>query len=107
MSSINKNNTTLETIGLSKKNFQKWISFNLNLDNIDNDYHLDHFNPLSLFECKTMEDIIITKCNHWTNIRPMLSIDNIKKSNKVPSLNEKIKMDIRIYIFNKILNNKI
>jgi hypothetical protein len=103
---IKNHNTTADTIGLSKLNFLKWIKYNLDLDNItkNDDYHLDHFIPLSSFKCKSIKDIIESKCNNWANIRPILAINNLKKSNKIPSYIEKIKMELRIYIFKKAYN---
>ena len=43
--------------------------------------------------------IIENKCNHWTNIIPILEKDNLNKSNREPTLKEKIKQDLRICIF--------
>lgn len=95
---IRKHNTTIQSIGLDKKMFSKWIEFNLNLDKLD-EYHLDHFIPLSSFKCKTYEDVINSKCNHWTNIIPLTEEDNLTKGDRMPTFKEKVKMDLRIVCF--------
>lgn len=100
---ISKKDSILKTIGISKKLFNKWIEFNIKIDNIK-DFHLDHTIPLSYYKCKNFEDIIKSKCNHWTNIRPMVPKDNLKKSNKLPNKKYLFATDLRICIF-KIKNN--
>lgn len=104
---IQKNNTTIETIGLSKQLFAKWIEWNIKLDNLENKiYHLDHIIPLASFKCKTFEDIINSKCNHWTNIRPMLKKDNEEKGDTLPSKKYLLSTDLRICIFKLIYSTK-
>ena len=93
---IIKTNMTIKSIGLDKKIFSKWIEFNLRLDNLQS-YHLDHFIPLSSFNCKTYQDVIDSKCNHWTNINPMTGPDNLEKGDRIPTTKEKIKMDLRYF----------
>jgi len=105
ITNISKTNITAKTIGISPKLFSEWIQFNMRLDKLHkNDIHLDHFYPLSKFNISSFDDIIETKCNHWTNIRPMLPFDNLEKSDKQPSQKEIFKMTLRIVIF-KIKKN--
>jgi hypothetical protein len=101
---ITKNNSFIKTIGLSKKLFTKWIEFNLKIDKLDK-YHLDHLYPLSKYNLKTFEDVINSKCSHWTNIIPLSPTNNILKSNKEPTKKEFFKQDLRICIFK--IQNKI
>jgi hypothetical protein len=42
--------------------------------------HIDHIKPVSLFDLNNEEEFL--KCCHYTNIQPLLSLDNIIKSNK-------------------------
>jgi len=99
---IRKNDSSLSLIGLNPDKFREWIEYNLDLDNInDNEYHLDHINPLSLFKCLTYKDIKKNKVNHWTNIRPIPMMDNILKSNREPTYNEKLLTEIRVFIFRR------
>lgn len=43
------------------------------------EWHLDHIIPIS--SAQTVDDII--RLNHYTNLRPLWAIDNLKKSNKL------------------------
>ena len=97
---IQKNNSTIKSIGLTKELFTKWINFNLKLDNLqDKDYHLDHLQPLSSYNCKTYDEVINTKCNYWTNIIPISPENNLSKSDREPTKKELFKQDLRISIF--------
>ena len=44
-------------------------------------WHIDHKIPLSL--AKTSEDIERLKLMHYTNLQPLWSVENIRKSNKI------------------------
>lgn len=101
---INKDSSTILMIGCSKELLNKWISWNKELDNLYEDIHIDHFIPLSSYNCKTFDDIIESKCNHWTNLRPMKAFDNMSKGSKIPINIEKIKMELRVNIFQKKYN---
>jgi hypothetical protein len=48
-----------------------------------NEWHIDHFIPLA--SAKTESEIL--KLNHYTNLRPMWAIDNIRKGAKMPPEN--------------------
>jgi len=100
----NKNNKTIRSIGLKKKQFEEWINYNVELDNLE-DFHLDHVRPLSSFNVKTFDEIIECKCNHWTNIRPISPYDNLSKHNRPPTHNELLTLELRCYIFKKLIKN--
>ena len=101
---IIKTNNTDKTIGCDRETFTKWIKFNLRIDNLT-EYHLDHLQPLASFNCETFEDVIESKCNHWTNIIPLSPDDNLIKSDRLPTKKELFKQDIRLSIFKlKYLN---
>lgn len=100
---ISKTNTTIKSIGCSPEYLRKWLFFNIELDNL-NEYHIDHLKPLSSFKLTSYEDVIKSKCNHWTNVIPLLPIDNIKKSNREPTKKELFRQELRIKIF-KMTNN--
>ena len=42
--------------------------------------HIDHIKPVSLFDLNNEEEFL--KCCHYTNIQPLLALDNMNKSNK-------------------------
>lgn len=98
---IYKNNTTIKSIGCSKQQLTNWIKYNLDLDNLK-EYHIDHLKPLSSFSCKTFEEVIECKCNHYSNLIPVTPEYNIIKSNREPTKHELFKQELRLYIFNKI-----
>jgi len=98
---IQKNNTTIKSIGCSKRQLVEWFKYNLDLDNLV-DYHIDHLKPLSSFSCKTYNEVIECKCNNWSNLIPVTPEYNIIKSNRDPTKHELFKQELRLYIFNKI-----
>ena len=100
---IRKTNTTQKSLGCTKEHFENWIQFNLDIDNLT-DYELDHIQPLASYKLKTFDDVINTKCNHWTNIIPLKPLDNTIKSNRTPTKMELLKRDLRLYIFKKKYN---
>ena len=97
---IKKNNTTILSVGCSKKHLTDWIKYNIDLDDL-NEYHIDHVRPLASFNCKTYEEVIETKCNHWTNLIPTSPEYNLIKSDREPTKHELFKQELRIYLFKK------
>jgi hypothetical protein len=77
-----KSNKTEEILGCTINEFylylQSLFKKNMNFENYGS-WHIDHIIPVS--SAKTEEEII--KLNHYTNLQPMWSLDNIKKSNKI------------------------
>lgn len=69
----------------SKDFLKKWFIFNLELDNMlfeeCKKWHIDHVIPCSAFNLTDQKEI--EQCFHWTNIRPLEKIKNLKKSNKI------------------------
>jgi len=80
---IRKNLKSLEIIGCSpeflKNHIQKQFTDGMSWELIGKLIHIDHIIPLS--SAKT-EDEIYKLC-HYTNLQPLWSKDNIKKSNKL------------------------
>ena len=97
---IQKNNTTILSVGCSKEHLTDWIKYNIDLDNL-NEYHIDHVIPLASFNCKTYEEVIECKCNHWTNLMPTSPEYNLIKHDREPTKHELFKQELRIYLFKK------
>lgn len=80
---------TLSIIGCSKEELKIHIESlfqeEMNWENRDK-WHIDHIIPLSLAQNK--KEVIIL--NHFLNLRPMWSKDNIIKSNKIEDTNHPI-----------------
>lgn len=78
----NKNSKTFKILGCTSQEFYEHIELHF-LDGMNwgnrKEWHIDHIIPIS--SAKTEEDII--KLNHYTNLRPLWAIDNIRKSNKI------------------------
>jgi hypothetical protein len=74
--------TTPEIIGCDyiffKTYFESLFIENMNWDN-HGEWHIDHKIPLST--AKNEEELY--KLNHYTNLQPLWSTDNLKKSNKI------------------------
>ena len=88
--SISKCRSMKEDIDCSPYFLNRWIEYNRDLDNLT-DYHIDHFFPLSRFQCKTIEDVVNSNINHWTNLKPLTEQDNLEKHNRLPT-NKEIKI---------------
>lgn len=69
----------------SKEFLKKWFLYNFDLDNLNfHDYdswHIDHVIPCSAFDLTKEEEV--DQCFHWTNLRPLEKIKNLKKGNKI------------------------
>lgn len=77
-----KKSKTFDILGCTSREFYEHIESQflkgMNWDNRKL-WHIDHIIPISL--AKTEEEVI--KLNHYTNLRPLWAIDNIRKSNKL------------------------
>lgn len=77
----NKSKRTFDIIGLDKEKFKSYIenkfTEGMSWENYGQ-WHLDHIKPLCLSENE--EDLI--KLNHYTNLQPLWSEDNLKKNRK-------------------------
>ena len=82
-----KSSSTLEIVGLEswnkfKEHIESQFTEGMTWENYGKNqgcWSIDHTIPKSL--AKTEEEI--KKLNHYTNLKPMWHLDNIKKSNKI------------------------
>lgn len=58
------------------------FSSEMSWDNIGSVWHLDHIIPCRAFDFTDEEQI--KKCFHYTNLQPLLAIDNCSKQDKLP-----------------------
>lgn len=80
-----KTKRTIEYLGCTFEFLKLWIESqfdeHMNWDNIGTYWHLDHVIPVAFFKLTNEAEIAI--CFHWTNLRPLEKITNIKKSDKI------------------------
>lgn len=70
--------------GCSYDCLRLWLEFNMtpemNWENYGSFWHVDHTMPCAKFDLTKEENQLI--CFHWSNLAPMIAIENIKKSDK-------------------------
>jgi hypothetical protein len=83
--------TLAELVGCSVDMFYDWIEYQLvegmTMDNYGEVWSYDHVIPRSAFNFLDPEEV--KKCNHWSNMRPIMCNENSIKNNKRdPALEE-------------------
>ncbi len=77
-----KTGSAVKDLGCSIEDFKKYIeskfSTGMNWENYGK-WHLDHIIPISKFDLDNRKQFL--RACHYTNLQPMWSIDNIRKSN--------------------------
>jgi hypothetical protein len=89
-----KKEHSIEYLGCSHQDFYNFIKIkmdNWNTDNPENimtfnNIHIDHIKPISRFEF--VDDNELLDCCNYTNLQPLLAIDNLRKNNKWTDENE-------------------
>jgi hypothetical protein len=76
---------TVDLLGCSidffKKHLESLFDEKMNWDNYGSYWHIDHILPCAAFDLRNSEEQEI--CFHWTNMRPLEKIENIKKRDKI------------------------
>ena len=97
---LNKNQTTLEILRYNheelKLNIESKFKEGMSWEN-HGDWHIDHIIPISLFKEGTDASIV----NRLDNLRPLWSIDNLKRQNKIEDIEDEYKYlleDFKEYI---------
>ncbi len=97
-----KSSNTLSLIGLpSFEILAKWLRFNKSLNVTDEKPHIDHLIPCKSFNLSILEEQ--NKCFHWSNLRYMNAIDNIKKGHQYPDISEILVQDAMAHAFNELV----
>lgn len=90
LNKIDKKQRTIIILGCSLEQFKKhiekqfeswmtWDNYGMYIKNTERTWNIDHIIPIS--SAKTEEDII--KLNHFTNLRPLCSLENNIKNNNI------------------------
>jgi hypothetical protein len=77
---LQKTSHSIEYLGCSIEYFLEYIKSKMTLKMTFQNIHIDHIKPVSLFDLNNEEEFL--QCCHYTNIQPLLALDNIIKSNK-------------------------
>lgn len=86
LKTIGKVEHTTVYLGCSSNQFYDYIVSKMTPEMNISNIHLDHIKPVSKFDLSSIDEIY--KCCHWSNIQPMLAIDNLRKSNKWTNADE-------------------
>lgn len=86
LSGVRKKTKTMDLVGCSisflKEYIENKFKDGMNWGNHGiYGWHIDHIIPCSLFDLTKEEEQ--RKCFHYTNLQPLWSVDNLKKSNKI------------------------
>lgn len=80
----NKSNNTLKLLGKTGEDLMNWFIprfyANMTKENYGKVWVVDHIIPCASFDLSNSEEQ--QKCFHYSNLQPLLTIDNLKKSNK-------------------------
>ncbi len=89
----------IKFIGIEIGEFKNWIEYQMNEDMSWENYgvywEIDHVIPCKSFELSNEDQC--HKCFHWSNMRPLLKTENMKKSDKV--------INSSIYNHNQVVKN--
>lgn len=80
----NKTKNTIEYLGCANIEYLDWLQFcepDFTLDNYGWKYHIDHVIPISTFDMKNPEHIMLAF--NWRNTMPLLGSDNLAKNKKI------------------------
>lgn len=75
-----KNKKTIDYLDCTPEFLYDYITNQLTEEMKLQGYDIDHIKPISKFNLENEEEL--KKCCHWNNLRPLLSYDNKKKSDK-------------------------
>jgi len=98
----NKNDETEKLVGCDMDFLLIWIQFQfdvyMSFDNYGKYWHIDHYIPCSSFNLVDEQEQ--KKCFHWTNLRPLEKIQNMKKSNSFLK-NTSLFIELKMHLFYK------
>ncbi len=77
------------------------LNFNKSSNVTDEKPHVDHLIPCASFDLSKEEEQ--KKCFHWSNLRYMNAVDNIKKSDTYPDISEILVQDVMAHAFKELV----
>jgi hypothetical protein len=77
---LTKTKHTIEYLGCSGEYFLEYLQKKMTEGMTFNNIHIDHIKPVSRFNLQNEDEFL--DCCHYTNLQPLLSEDNLIKSNK-------------------------
>ena len=80
LTNLEKTKPSIEYLGCSAEYFKEYIQSKMTEDMTFDNIHFDHIKPVSCFNLEDEEELL--KCCHYTNFQPLISTDNMEKSNK-------------------------
>ena len=80
LTNLEKTKPSIEYLGCSAEYFKEYIQSKMTEDMTFDIIHFDHIEPVSRFNLEDEEELL--KCCHYTNFQPLISTDNMEKSNK-------------------------
>ena len=83
---LGKSYTTTHYLGCNENFFLDYIKSRMTTRMTMDNIHIDHIKPVSKFNLNNIEEVM--QCCHWSNLQPLLSKDNLTKSNKWTDKNE-------------------
>ena len=83
---LNKTEHTIDFLGCTEQYFYDYMKSKFKEGMTFDNIHIDHIKPLSRFDTNNMEQLKL--CCHYTNLQPLLAVDNLCKSNKWSFLDE-------------------
>ena len=95
-SNIQKIKHTIEYLGCDSEYFMDYMKCKMTPEMNFNNIHIDHIKPVSKFDLDNHDEFL--KCCHFSNMQPLLlATDNLEKSNKWTTENEKFWNENIIY----------
>lgn len=80
-----KDKHTKEFIGCDLNTLIKWFEFlftdEMTINNHGEIWHMDHVLPCATFDMEDGDEQ--SRCFHWSNIRPLIAIENLKKGDRI------------------------
>ena len=86
-SNLSKVKHTIEYLGCDSEYFKEYITKKMTDGMTWQNIHIDHIKPVSKFNLDDPDQFL--DCCHYTNLQPLMAVDNLKKSNIWSEENEK------------------